>query len=146
MLSYAYFYNIIIGTNILFELIVGLMYLFNTERQILLVRGKQSDSKLPRKYAKSFGITLICLCFISIPHMFLSGLIFKFLLIIVWILYHSLVIWNNIIFYNKKVIIIHSIFLFFLVSLMCVGIVGFEKFSFSCQESFETLNTAACLI
>jgi len=127
MLSYDFFYNLIIGTNILFELIVGLMYLFNTERQILFVKGKRSDSKLSNKYAKSFGITLICLSFISIPYMFLSGIIFKSLLIIIWILYHSLVIWNNTIHYNKKGIIIHSLFLFFLVSLMCVGVAGFEK-------------------
>jgi len=129
MLSYDYFYNVIIGTNIVFELIVGLMHSFNTERQILFVRGKRSDSKLSNKYAKSFGITLICLSLISIPYMFLPGLIFKSLLLIIWILYHSLVIWNNIIFYNKKGIIIHSLFLFFLVSLMCIGVVGFEKLS-----------------
>ena len=129
MLSYNYFYNIIIGSNILFELIIGLMYLFNTERQILFVRGERSDSKVSNKYAKSFGITLICLSLISIPYMFLAEFIFKSLLIIIWILYHSLVIWNNVIFYNKKGIIIHSFFLILLVSLLCAGVAGFEKLS-----------------
>ena len=111
-MNYDQYFKLILSINILFELIVGLLYVFNTKRQIFLVRGEKSDSALTNKYAKSFGITLICLTILSVPFLTLSRVFYRNTLILTWILYHALVIWNNTIYRNNKDIIVHSIFLF----------------------------------
>jgi DMSO/TMAO reductase YedYZ heme-binding membrane subunit len=107
-------YKILTGLVIfsgLFELVVGSLYTFDTSRQILRVRGLPCDSDLTDKYAKSFGITLLCLCAISFLMAWIATPRDILLVAAVWALYHFMVICNNVLHYNLSDIIVHGVFL-----------------------------------
>jgi hypothetical protein len=87
------------------------LYIFDTHRQILRIRKSPCDSDLANKYAKSFGITLLCLSLLSAYLVWNPTLTDLLALAAIWATYHILVIWNNIIHFNRPDIIVHSVFL-----------------------------------
>ena len=64
------------------------------------------------KYAKSFGISLISISLAALYFSLINANTIDIIVLsLIWSGYHGLVIWNNIIHYNKLDIIVHSLFL-----------------------------------
>lgn len=101
-----------------FELAVGLAYCLDTEKQILRIRRTPCDSMLTRKYAKSFGIALICLSLLSLYTILACPAFQSFMAFaVIWTLYHALTVWNNILHLNRADIVVHGGFaLLFVIS------------------------------